>query len=521
MFISSADLSIPNYFEGYAWVKDDLVVGQGGADEFASQTGSGVRPDEDGCYVSVQQSSAGVVIGTDYRGLMRLFTYKNGSNWAIASSLYELISNVRQLSWPLTALEDTIAAYVEDYGFAAQLAAFGVHFAEVSLVPSAGTIIILDNRMLMTIRQPLDVPAYEVALTNFLTTWKNRLSTITSSTESVLKFDLSGGIDSRTVIAFALENSWVLENGARIESSTKPRAVKDFEVASIIAREYGFELNSKDFRFRPPSISAEEVFTEWKHHSLGVYSPVYLYNTAPDCRFVHAHGAGGGNFRPTYKSVKAKAAQVGSTLSNENRQIWGNRVMNDITSLVGFSTSKNLELLHYREFRNRFHFGHRPQQNLVYMPLESKLTDPITDREDDRDGRQFYFDVMESLSPGLSTISYDEEDKSPTELNISRLTKVNTPPAVPGTIYSKLGPNSDSRIQRHEAFDFWIDKAASRRTKKHVTQALPRKYWEAIEETISDWELGRRKKTLSNSLGMRGLSHVLTLDFLLSEESGI
>lgn len=520
MFIASVDITKPMRFEGYAWVGDDLVVGQTGADEFARENGPTVPPDEDGCYVTVHEVSEGLVVGTDYRGLRRLFTYTSGEKWAIASNIYELISKVRQLGWPLTVMEDTIAAYLSNSGFSAQISAFGVHFAEVNLVPSAGSILILGDRISTIFREPQEIPDYHESLERFLVTWKNRLGTLSVASQTKLKFDLSGGIDSRTVLAFAIENGEILDGGARIESSSKPRAAEDFKVASTIADKYGFELNSKSYSFRSPNLSAEGAFEGWKRHSLGVYSPVYLYNTTINSNFVHAHGAGGGNFRPTYKSIQRAASQVGERVSKENSIIWSNRVVNDLTSLTGFSTSKSLELIHYREYRNRFHFGHRPHQTIVYMPLESKLTDPLTDRSDDRDGRQIYYDVMESLAPGLSTMAYDLEEKMPTDSNISRMMRVATPPSTPGRVYAESSNSPDIRTKREEVFGLWIDSALSRFSTEKVSQLLPQLFRDAVDETFSDRKYDKTKCT-PNSIGMKGLSHALTIDFLLNPDSTI
>src|SRR5699024_4607018 len=140
-------LSRPAVFEGYAWVGTDLVMGQEGANHYFSQTGKMIQPGEDGCYVLVQDTSDGLRIGTDYRGLKRLFLYRNEFQWAIASSLYELVSNVRRLEWPLTVLEDTISAFLAGVGFSSQLATFEAHFAEVSLVPAGFTLLVIDERV--------------------------------------------------------------------------------------------------------------------------------------------------------------------------------------------------------------------------------------------------------------------------------------------------------------------------------------------------------------------------------------
>lgn len=520
MFIASTDNSIATYFEGYAWVGNDLIVGQGGADSYLQQTGSPVPAGEDGCYVVVHRFPEGFVVGTDYRGLSRLFTYEHGDKWAIASSLYELITKIRGLGWPLTLREESVAAFLANFRFSTQISSQGVHFAEVKLVPSFASVLVLGNRISLEFRDSTEIPEYGVALEQFLTTWKNRLSTIASSPDARMKMDLSGGFDSRTVVAFAINNGEILKGGARIESSTKPRSEKDYSAASNIADKYDFELNSKSYPFRSPRLSAKAAYSGWKQHSLGVYSPVYLYNSAVDSNYVHAHGAGGGNFRPHYKSIKGEIANVGATLSKSNFLLWKNRVLQDLTSLSGVSSSKNLEVLYYREFRNRFHFGHRPQQSLVFMPLESKLTDPLTDRVDDRDGRQFYYDVMESLVPGLSLMDYDFEEKVPNNTNKLHLTRVETPEPSSGYIYTKSERVEHQASTREDTLKLWMENAVSRSSSKKVSKVLPKEYIEAVDALVSNWN-SNGKLGPANSLGMRGLSHAMSIDFLINPDSKI
>lgn len=522
MFVSSNQLSRPSVFEGYAWVGNNLVVSQGGADLYFSETGEKISPGEDGCYVVLEDFPDGLRIGTDYRGLMRLFIYRSGNDWAISSSLYELVTNVRSLNWTLTVLEDTVSAYLSGVGFSSQLAAFGAHYAEVTLVPSDFSVLITDERLTLEFREPERAVPYDAALYDFVVTWKNRLSTLTSNMSTSLKFDLSGGIDSRAVIAFAIADGNILKDSSRcrIESSTKPSAAKDFEVASEIADNFGFELNSRTKPKNSSGYSGAIAIDGWKQHSLAVYSPVYLYGSVVTPHAVHAHGAGGGNFRPTYSSIGGKLSPLKPELTSADHRIWGQRVVNDITALGGFYENVSLELLHYREFRNRFHFGHRPQQNFVYMPLESKLTDPITDRCDERDGRQFYYDVMESLQPGLSRFKYDSDEKFPSEANVSQLTVVDTPNPLPGKIFYVSHNELAADSSKRDVFGEWMESSASRLGTELVAQVLPPKYFSPAQSAIRGWQRSEEKPS-ANSLGMKGLSHALAIDFLLDSSSKI
>lgn len=521
MILSSAEPITGNDFSGYAWVGSDLIVGSQGARAYENETGSGVPLGEDGCYATVQQTSNGWEIGTDYRGLSRLFLYRSGRNWAIGTSLYGIVKYVRNRGWALTPLEDSLRAFFNRGGFSTQLSSLDAHFEQIQLVPSFTTVRVSSLGVTLKVREPQHALDYRSALSNFINIWKARLSTLSHAEGSHIRFDLSGGIDSRTVIAFALENGKILEDTRKsgVVSSTSPAMATDLRVAESLASKYGFELNQASNR-GSQGYDADLAIDGWRHHSLGVYSPVYLYGSEITPAFVHAHGAGGGNFRPTYKSIESKIRALKKNLTQDDYDLWRNRIQESVELLLGWSSCESKELLHYREFRNRFHFGHRPHQNLVFMPLESKFTDPITDRSDGRDPRQIYFDIMQTLVPGLMQMPYDTEEKSPTRQNLRELTQVTPKDLGKGTVYWLQGQRTNDGTARSQAFDRWICDASMLLSQEHVASRLPSAMLASAKSAIDSWKKNRTRPS-SNALGMIGLSHSYAIDFLTNERSVI
>lgn len=522
MILSSKSRISEPAFEGYAWVGADLIVGSDGARKFEKGRLSSIPAGEDGCYVTVQKTASGWEVGTDYRGLARIFLYRSGRNWAVGTSLYELVKYVRNEGWTLTLLDDSVAAYLSTKGFSTQLCSLDAHFEQIYFVPSFAFLKITGPKIEVEYREALPQLDYENALSNFLGTWKARLETLSQYEDGSIKFDLSGGIDSRAVIAFALESGVLLRSNTKtkVVSSTNPSQALDLEVAEEIANKYGFKVNAPT-KLAKQRHESEKAINGWKKHSLGVYSPVYLYGTDLTPKLVHAHGAGGGNFRPTYRSVEGKARVLKKIMPDNLFDSWWERIDRDTDMLSEMRPLISRELLHYREFRNRLHFGHRSHESVVFMPLESKLTDQITDRTDDRDGRQIYFDVMESLVPGLMYMKFDKEEKCPTGKNIDDLTIVQPVTLGAGSVYwEDSEENSQQESAGTRAFDIWIEGAAQLISEGSLDEIMPDRFLTAATEAIGKWR-GQAVKPRSNGPGMIGLSHAYTIDFLTNSNTEI
>lgn len=519
MIISSADPLEGPLFEGYVWMGTDLVVGELGAQEFFEERSTSIPHGEDGCYVSAYPTHGGWTVGTDYRGLSKLFLYRSDGVWAIGSSWYKLVKYVRSAGWPLTLTEDTVAAYLNKGK--AELSAFDAHFHQIRLIPSIAHLEIRDFKPEIRYRKILEVKEYSNALSEFVNLWRSRLYTILQANDGFIQFDLSGGIDSRTVIAFALSKGSSLARAerTRVVSSRAPWAADDLRVAEEIAGYYGFEINRA--QAKTAAIHNEyEAIRGWKEDCLGVYNPVYLYGTKPAPNVVHAHGAGGGNFRPTYRSIDGVARRAQPHLSKNSFEQWRAKLVDSVDLLLGHQPGISPELLHYREFRNRFHFGHRPHRSLVFMPLESKLTDSLTDRNDQRNSRQLYFDVMESLCPGLMYMKFDLPDKSPTEENIASLTKVSlTEPRV-GAVFWDSRDTLEPQGTRADAFTRWVEGAETLLSTKLVADFMPLETMEAAKGTIAAWR-GSATRPKSDSPGMQGLANAYAIDFLMNGGSEV
>src|SRR5699024_5534865 len=240
-----------------------------------------------------------------------------------------------------------------------------------------------------------------------------RLSTVMADPAAVLTADLSGGRDSRACFAFAQASGFLDTSTDRFKIASNSKWDADFTVAELIARHYNHDLNT-DIRAPEQRGSAERAVRRWHEQSMGVYLPVYLHAAAFDPRRLHLHGAGGGNFRKLYTetSLAEKLQPLRRHLSPADFAELRDVAAADMEDLKAKRPDIPELSLHYREFRNRFHFGFSPQCRTLVTPLNSILLDRVTDR-DGVDANDVYADIMDALLPGLKNLPYDDPGKRP------------------------------------------------------------------------------------------------------------
>lgn len=514
LFLSSFDGDVEARFDGYAWVGSDLIVGQSGADAYRAKFGSHIPHGHDGCYTTVLPTEDGWNIGTDSRGLARLYLFRDGKNWAISSSFYVLVTKLRQLDFKLQHIPGVLGALGVPRGFNDQIATSHTPIRDIELLPSFSSVYISATGLSIDSRPVEELGEYDEALAYYLSVWSSRLATLLEDKNVSLQADLSGGIDSRTVMAFLLNSSSFMSgtSGATVVSAWKK--TRDFEVAQDIAREYGVPLERQRNR-DTSTISQRRALASWHEDSLGVYLPLYLHGSSFNFAAVHAHGAGGGNFRPYYSGerVLSQGIKAKPYLPEEQFEEWLALLEQSSERLQALRPDTPPLILHYREFRNRFHFGHRPHHSLVFSPLESILTDAITDRDDRRDGRQVYFDIKASLSPKLMHLPFDQLAKSPSPENLRDLTVVEVNDVRGGSVFGGASPQS----VREESFDpyfKWIDDGALALERDVVRAAIGEKATGKARQAVAQAR-ERGVRLQAHDQNLMALSFARTADFVI------
>lgn len=460
-------------FEGYCFVGDDYVAESTGYRQFVHRGGT-VSPGLDGCYTIARPTESGFEIGTDARGLRRLFLYRDGDTWAVSSSLYQLVDHLRAHDVGLKPCLPVLRAMGAPKGLSAQLNSTQTIFENVTLIPSFCQVLIdHDTPVLRVSDLPESRKSYEEALSDFIATWLSRFNTLASHPQSQFTMDLSGGLDSRVVIAFALRSGALHAQPEKFRISSQPNSRNDFAAAQAIAAQHQLELNTGKLPTRVNS-GTDLALQKWQDTSLGVYLPIYLSPFAFDPLYIRGHGAGGGTFRDifTHTSLKERIHSLRPHLDSSTFDAYADIVLGDFADISSMRPHVDAQKLHYREFRNRLHFGHAPHNRPAYTPVNSILTDELADRPD-FDTMNLYYDTLDSLVPGLKNEAYDDPSKLPTDVEPSAASRVvGRPSPRIGSVYSSDHLPSVASVSPRAAFEQLYTDAARALRDETVQDAI-------------------------------------------------
>ena len=193
--------------------------------------------------------------------------------------------------------------------------------------------------------------SYEEGLIQCYHTISSIIATFAKSPEFKIDFALSGGIDSRLILATCLKDKAVMDS-IQIKTNPHPSRSEDFDVVSSLSEKFGFDANKpKDFAsFKSKySISLNSVPNQvewWIISNLGLYDMLYLpkyYWNHPALIDLGGHGA---------ESVKGKYLWRNADSLFKN-------VKEDVRATVSKQMRKGLVPLNFRSSdRESLQFHH-------------------------------------------------------------------------------------------------------------------------------------------------------------------
>lgn len=440
MIISSFDSEITAQFHGWCFQNADLIVGNNGYQEFR-RGGGQVSGGLDGCYVIVEESTDGWRVSTDSKGLGRIFVFRAGTSWAISNSLYELVKYLRDMGFKIKPRWSQLYPHAIRGAFTNQMTTSLSVVEDVELAPARSSVLITSQGVRIYPVTGEESNDYVEALRDYLAMWSSRLLTVATDERLQIGTDLTGGLDSRTVFGFFLlgdRHSKDLLSTTPIASSLAHK--EDLAVATQLSEHYGASLNSSPPVPQTPR-SERYAIDSWKRHSLGVYLPVYFYKHSLDPYHIRGHGAGGAYYRPYYKSqnINDHLKKYQKKLPAEVFSKWEEEAKGSLEKVSSLYRNVNEMIVYWREYRNRFHFGHRPHSALLFMPLNTHLLDRA-EGDERLAGNQVYYDIMENLHRGLASHPFDTAPKNIGPEEMAAVTRVAFERDVtPGRIYFDEG----------------------------------------------------------------------------------
>lgn len=376
---------------GFAIVENSLVE--------AAEKLNGKDPLGDGAYVYVKRLPEKIIISQDYIGSFGLYLFKEEGYFALSNSFAALVDHIK------SAHKISFNKAFADYILAADLCSAAYSETMVK------EITLLDRSAVVELSIPdcgisidyIDYCENTVELSSeegmrILDSWYNKWTALIRNLESKgcrLKFDLSGGFDSR--MTFSLLVGSGVDTGKVFVSSINDKLhthSEDYAIASQIAEHYGFKLNERHgFGSESAAFSLEEIIDISFYLKLCFHKQMYSQSRKNNT-LQHYFGGSGGECVRSYWNIseeefiekaaaRSKRFPIDAALDIENST---GKILS--ASFSGIKSKferfgrkiapEDIALNLYRETRCRNHFGKDVIEN--YSAGLIKYT-PLLDRE--------------------------------------------------------------------------------------------------------------------------------------------
>ena len=396
----------------------------------------GRDPETEGTFIFVKREGSRLTITQDFNGCFGLYLFRKGSWFALSNSVTLLTEHLTG-RYPLTLNRE-----YADYLLGSDMCASVYRETIVNEISELDRCAVVE----------IDIPArrLEIRYTDYqentvdpgteeglalLDAWKDkwvkRIRTICSTSDHVEE-DLSGGFDTRMILSLFLSAGVDM---SRIRLFTLEDTLhthrEDYEIASTLARKYGFVLNLPD---RHPETDPYPYPDTWAisfYTKLGAHKELYFKEERYRERKIHFTGAGGGCIREFLSGTEdsyiekaverchryfSKATVDCPRMERSTRKVLHRtfRTMRAHYASIG-KPIKDEELFHilYRETRGRNHFGKEIIESWLSNTYNlSPLMDPDLQRlkvssADCNDRSMVVALILSRFVPDLPDIPFD------------------------------------------------------------------------------------------------------------------
>ena len=413
VFCSQDRMPETNFFWGVAFEGINIIFQQFGLDERNAATGEEFRPEE-GSYILGEGQDSCFTLRTDPFGNCKLYMYRNGSDWIISDSYYNLLSHAKMRGYELTPNIGHVEAQRIGGMMGDQFISFKTAFEEVELVPQWNLLKITKNGDLIvdqTVEFYSGNGEYQTSLLEFLTKSMSRMKTWIGFERFTVSSDITGGIDSRVPLAMVAHLG--LQNQVSVLSKPghSEQITLDREISAEIVDMIGFE-----HRHAYPNFPQTLTFEVWRERCLGVY-PVFFVRSDYPLSQQRLTGKAGELYRNQYQKFWREEAsetfdtfrskfhtQEGFEKARREFLITCEMIQNAYHDGVGIANA------HYRSFRNRYHFA----QDFSLEFYSSREFQNAFDRLCPIANEHFfavYHDMLRLLFPEMLEIRFDNTEK--------------------------------------------------------------------------------------------------------------
>ena len=316
------------FFKG--WFQDheaqSIVLGEKGFQDWLERQGEVHDSiDFEGAYVSAKIKNDMLTVSNDTFSYFPVIYFMSDDLFVCSDSLFVLSELRKGLGMPCTLNKKTIDTRAWTHGLACAPMSNETQIEGVELL-SPGKSIEFSLGGNISEKTSIKIPKNVVKSKNlnemfrmdfddYTKAIRDAAKKIAESTVSLIQledvfiqFGLSGGLDSRIILAAILQKPELLEKVV-IKTNTTPSRKQDFDVVSDLSKKYGFEFNDdeklklfkKNHKLKLEKV--EDKFTLWILSSMGLSDMMYLHNSYwPVPKIIELGGHGAETVKGTFNS---------------------------------------------------------------------------------------------------------------------------------------------------------------------------------------------------------------------------
>lgn len=256
----------------------------------------------EGGFLSIEWSSEMIQIQHDCFGLYPVFFYGNNEICIVSDSLFVISRAMRMLGLDVSLNEKSVLTRAWTHGLACSLMTKETMIRGVMYLPPCSVLMINTEKNVIEMSENnKDVneifhQTNEPYLHELMTAKSEILSVVYSlakHTDLGYKLGLSGGLDSRIILALILENEKTIEN-TYINSNTHISRAEDYEIVKSLSVEFEFQFNNEIPRSDTHAVRVSNPFGNYILFNLGTFDMTYLYGSyweQPKLIEIGGHGA--------------------------------------------------------------------------------------------------------------------------------------------------------------------------------------------------------------------------------------
>lgn len=279
----------------------------------------------------------------------------------------------------------------------------------------------VERSVIEIFKSPLE--SYESIVRECVKRMYSSINFIVESFNPTIEFGLSGGIDSRLILAICLQSESIMESMV-INTNTSETRASDYNVVKSLSERYKFTFNNSERRKKlrnqsdSKRIKIGNTLGFWKLASLGVYDSFYLtphHYEYPST--LHLSGVGA---EPVKQAMdNSRIDKMARSQHPAIRDTVRKKLRETISKLGVDTNAADAMKWYHMTYKAAYHLGFKiAQSSMLLRPYAQKSIFTIALAEDnpfrgkENVGATVLHDMIILLNPELASLPYDLDSKN-------------------------------------------------------------------------------------------------------------